>query len=295
MGVVEAEAALDAQPVLVGRPVAAGDVGDLLVTDMVGELAADAAERADAVDLAIRRAVALAGRPVDDAQGEERPGRAGLDALAAGDAGAGAHGVALIEHDVLVMAAAGHADDVVDLDLAAGAHAQIALDAGVELDRHGRVRPVGGGLLAGREAAGLDRHALGPVPQAAAGIVGVGARGLVGDQQFHDHPPGGHRALGGGGDLHAGGGLPDAGGGQHPLALDLDHAGAAIAVGAVAGLGQPAQMRDGDALALRHLPDALARPGLDLAAVEREADGVGHRVSLVGAAGPGRSAWHWPG
>ena len=54
-------------------------------------------------------------------------------------------------------------------------------------------------------------------------------------------------------------GLADAGGGQHPLALDLDHAGAAVAVGAVARLGQPAQMRDVDALALRHLPDGLAR------------------------------------
>src|SRR5262249_2673104 len=41
--VVEAEAALDAEPVLVRRPVAAGDVEQLVVLDVVGELAADAA------------------------------------------------------------------------------------------------------------------------------------------------------------------------------------------------------------------------------------------------------------
>ena len=121
--VVEAEAALDAQPVLVRRAVAAGDVGDLLVLDMVGDLAAHAAERADAGHLAVGPKVAAAGGEVDDALGQKRAGRAGLDALAAGDAGAVAHRVALVEDDQLVMAAAGHADHVVDLDLAAGAHA----------------------------------------------------------------------------------------------------------------------------------------------------------------------------
>ena len=51
--VVEAEAALDAQPVLVGRAVLAGDVEQLVVLDVVGELAADAAIGADAVDRAV--------------------------------------------------------------------------------------------------------------------------------------------------------------------------------------------------------------------------------------------------
>ncbi len=52
--IVEAEAALDAEPVLVRRPVAAGDGEQLVVLDLVGELAADAAIRAHAVDLAVR-------------------------------------------------------------------------------------------------------------------------------------------------------------------------------------------------------------------------------------------------
>ena len=41
------------------------------------------------------------------------------------------------------VAAAGHADHVVDLHLAAGADAEIALDAGVEIDRHRRMAAVG--------------------------------------------------------------------------------------------------------------------------------------------------------
>ena len=67
-----------------------------------------------------------------------------------------AHGVVEVEHDRAVRAAQRVADDVVDLLLAAGAHAAVALDAGVEVDRHGRMRQVGRGLLA---AQGLERRA----------------------------------------------------------------------------------------------------------------------------------------
>ena len=100
VGVVEAEAALDAQPVLVGRPVAAGDEGDLVVADMIGDLAADAAVRADAVDLAVGRAAALAGRPVDDAQaGISAPvGQAWTHSPQATQVLAPI-GIALVEHD----------------------------------------------------------------------------------------------------------------------------------------------------------------------------------------------------
>jgi hypothetical protein len=72
----------------------------------------------------------------------QRAGRAGLHALAAGDARAVAHRVVEVEHDLLVMAADGHADHVVDLDLAAGADAEIAVDAGVEVHRHRRMADV---------------------------------------------------------------------------------------------------------------------------------------------------------
>ncbi len=46
MDVVEAEAALDAEPVVIGRAVAAFRVDHLLVLDLIGDLTADAAERA---------------------------------------------------------------------------------------------------------------------------------------------------------------------------------------------------------------------------------------------------------
>src|SRR5690349_1571913 len=105
------------------------------------------------------------------------------------------------------------------------------------------------------------------------------ALGLVADQEFEHQLPRRLGALARGLHFHARCRPPDAGGRQHPLALDLDHAGAAIAVGAVARLWQPAEMRDLDAVALRHLPDRFARFGLDLGAVQCKADRLAHALS----------------
>ena len=142
MDVVEAEAALDAEPVVIGRAVAALGVDDLLVLDLIGDLAADAAEGAQRIDLPVG---------IDDAglvlvehhRRHQRAGRAGLHAFAAGDAGRFPHRIVEVEHDLGVVIAIGHADHVVDLDLAAGAHAQAALDAGVEIDAHRRMAGIG--------------------------------------------------------------------------------------------------------------------------------------------------------
>ena len=87
-----------------------------------------------------------------------------------------AHRIVEVEHDLFEMAAAGHADDVVDLDLAAGADAEIALDAGVEIDRHrdmAAVRLRHLDPLALGEAAGLDLLALDDLPELAVRIVRV--------------------------------------------------------------------------------------------------------------------------
>ena len=91
---------------------------------------------------------------------------------------------------------------------------------------------------------------------------------LVTDQEFEHQLPRRLGALARGLHLHPRCRPPDAGGRQHPLALDLNHAGAAIAVGAVARLWQPAEMRDLDAVALRHLPDRFARLRFDLGTVQ---------------------------
>src|SRR3546814_9614735 len=77
MHVVEAEATLDAEPAAIGRTVAAGDILDLLVLDMEGELAADAAEGTERVDLlnCLRHAdIPL----VHQGRRQQRAGRAGL-------------------------------------------------------------------------------------------------------------------------------------------------------------------------------------------------------------------------
>src|SRR3546814_1684573 len=64
----------------------------------------------------------------------------------------------------------------------------------------------------------------------------------------------------------------DAGRGQHALSLDLHHAGAAVAVGAIARLRLVAEMRDLRPGARGGLPDGLARLRLDVLPVQREAD-----------------------
>ena len=135
--VVEAVAALDAQALVVGRAVAAVDEEDLVVLDVVGQLAADAAVRAERLHLLV------GDRERDVARRHQRAGRARLHALAAGDAGRGAHRVVHVEDDLRVVAAEGEADDVVDLLVAAGANAARALDARRQVDRHRRMREVG--------------------------------------------------------------------------------------------------------------------------------------------------------
>src|SRR5207245_3882963 len=82
VGVVEAEAALDAEPVVIGRPVLALDRDDAVVADLVGQLAADAAVGAHAVDLAFG-AVRVNAVRVDHGRRHQRAGRAGLHAVAA--------------------------------------------------------------------------------------------------------------------------------------------------------------------------------------------------------------------
>ena len=163
VGIVEAEASLDAEPVVVGRAILALDRDDMVVFDLVGQLAADAAIGANAVDFAVGR-VGIDAVGIDQGRRHQRAGRAGLHAFAAGDAGAAAHRIVEIEHDLFMMAARRHADHVVDLDLAAGAHAQIALDAGVELHRHRRMAAVGRRRGMQRKAAFFNAEPVGPLP-----------------------------------------------------------------------------------------------------------------------------------
>src|SRR5262249_35498241 len=245
---------------------------DLVVLDLVGELAADAAIGADAVD----RTVGLAQIDivlVDHRRRHQRAGRAGLHAPADGEAGRATMGVVKVEQLLLEWPAARHADDVVDLDLAAGADAQVALDAGVEIDRHRDVAAIGrrhGGSFALGEAAGLELLALDDLPQLRIRIARDLDGGLIGEQELGDHIARRLGAVGLGLDLHAGRRRADAARGEHALALDLDHADAAVAVRAIAGLGRIAQVRQLDVEPAGGAEDRLALADVDLAVVDEE-------------------------
>jgi len=277
--VVEAEAALDAKPPLVRRAVDALDVFHLAVLDLQADLAADAAERADRFHLGVEIAAVANLIGIEHGCRHQRAGRAGLHAFAAGDAGRLPHRIGHVEDREGVMPPARHADHVIDLHLAAGAHAKPALDAGIQIDPHRDMAVIEQrdprGIHRRKAAVGdaaLRRH----VPQLRRGIMRLRPIGLIGQQEFHHHRARLFRPRAVGPDHHAVDRVAAAGGGQHPLALDLDHAGAAVAVGAVAGLLLVAQMRYGQALAPGDLPDRLAGGGTDGAAVKGEGDRVGH-------------------
>ncbi len=106
-----------------------------------------------------------------------------------------------------------------------------------------------------------------------------GPFGLIGEQQLEDHFARLLRPLAGAAHLHAFGRHPVAGGGQNALAFDLHHAGAAIAIRAIAGLRLPAQMRDVRSRALGGLPDGFAGLCLDLNAIKFKGDRFAHRKS----------------
>jgi len=271
--IVETIAALDAQAVMVRRTVLAVDELDdvLLGVDVIGQQAAHAAERAHRVHGLVD------GLEADIARRHQSAGRARLHALAAGDAGRVAHRVVEVEHDLRVLAAERVADDVVHLLLAAGAQAARALDAGVEVDGDRRVRQIGFDLLPGLEPRLADLHLLRPGIE----LVVLGVRGLghVREQQLEHQLLRQHRARVVGGDLHAFLGKAAAGRRQRALALDLDHAGAAVAVRAQPRL--VAEVRDLDAVLLRALDDAFIRAADHRPAIELELDR--HHRQLLGA------------
>ena len=260
--IVETVATLHAQPFMVRRAVAAVDREDPVVLDVVGELAADAAERADRMDLPVRHLQA------DFARGHQCAGRAGLHAFAAGHATAVAHRVVEVERNLRMVAAERIADHVVHLLFPAGAHAAGALDAGVEVDRDARVRQVGGDLRPRSETGQPHVELARPVVEF--GIERMGLRRHVGQQQLEHHLLRLHGARAVGLHVHAGLGRAAARRRQYPLALDLDHAGPAIAIRPHARL--VAQARNLHAQPVGHLDQRLVGERGDRAAVQRELD-----------------------
>src|ERR1700687_774434 len=140
MSVVEAEAGLHAQTTVVGGTIAAVYAHDVVILHVIGELAADTAIRTDRIDFLVSDdGVGVFGR-------RERSGGACLHAFTARHTGRFPHRVVKIEHDLGGGAAERVADHVIDLLLAAGAHATRALDAGVQVYPHRGVRDILRGL-----------------------------------------------------------------------------------------------------------------------------------------------------
>ena len=268
--VIEAEATLDAQPLVIRGTVAPFDMDDPVFLDVVRDLAADAAVRTHRGDFRVDRAQKrLVGR-------RERACRAGLHAFAAGNARRQAHRIVQVEHDLRVRRAKRVADDVVHLLLAARAHATRALDAGVEVHRHRRVRHVGRGLRAAREARLADAELVLPVIELRVSL--VRALGHVGREELDDHLLRMQRARGVARHFHPGRRLAAARRRQHALALDLDHARAAVAVGTVPGLVAEARYRYADAVG--RFDDCFAGRREDFFAVEPKRDrGAGLAVA----------------
>src|SRR6266478_8875264 len=165
---------------------------ELVALDVIGELTTNPAIGTYAVHRAVGKLGANVGL-VHQRRRHERAGRAGLHAFAAGNAGGRSHGIVEVEHDLFAVAAPGHADHVIDLYLAAGADAQVALDAGIEVDRHGGMAAVGGRVRAAGEPARCDVLAIGGLPELGLGIVRDVLRRLIREQELDHHAP---RALG---------------------------------------------------------------------------------------------------
>ena len=204
---------------------------------------------------------------VDQRRGHQRTGRAGLHAFPQATQVDVLHRVVEVEHDRLV-AAAGHADDVVDLHLAAGANAQVAMDARIKIDRHR-------GVAAVRAGAGAPWNRLPTTFWPAA---------------VFQKPDCGSRAwsFAGWSDMsssttirravlarsvwvltHAGRGYANAARREHPLAFDLHHG-----RDSCRPAGNPAwakrHVRQLDPDAARGTEDGLAGPDVDLALVDDE-------------------------
>ena len=226
VGVIEAVAALDAKPCMVGRAVAPVDEEDLVVLDVIGQLAADAAERAERIHLFVRD------DQRDFACRHQGTRRTGLHAFAAGHASRSAHRVVHVEDDLGLIAAEGHADHVIDLLVATGAQTARALDAGVQIDRNRRVREIRLGLNPGLEARCTHSPLGGPLVElvvAGVQVLAFGHFGHISEQQFEHQLLRLQRARAVGRDDHARRWRAAAGRCQYALAVDFDHAGAAVA------------------------------------------------------------------
>ena len=180
--------ALDAEPAVVDRAFPAGDADDPVVLDVIGDRATDAAIGTNRV----HRPGGL--RPLRHQRFlGQGPGRTGRGAFAARHARGRSHGQVEIESDLGEEPFPASADDVVRLEVGAGADAAVAQDAGAVVD----VDHLGGNVAAVRPGPRREprlRHAqaLGQdFELAVAGLaVSFARRRVIRHEELDEHPPG---------------------------------------------------------------------------------------------------------
>jgi len=280
--IVHTETALDAQAAFVGGTGPAFDTDNLFVFHLEGDEAAHATEGTNRIDLAVHLLCAHV------ALGHERACGAGLHTFATGHTAALPHGVGQIEDHLRVRAAVGQTDHVIDLQVAAGAFAAVALDAGIQVHGHGRMRHVGRYRLAaqlGQGGAHLHTVVLGPLAQLTMRGLGAVVKpfvtlfGQVGQQHLQHHLLALEGAFAVGLHLHARRGAAAATGGQRALAFNFNHAGTAVAVWRETVL--VAQVGNLDAEVFGDVENALTGWGGDRLAVESEVNRRHARASWL--------------
>ena len=132
--VVEPKTAFNAQALFVAGSVAPLYRYDLVVVGFVGDLTANSAVWADALGFC-QSQLFVHTLLVDTRCFHQRAGRTRLYALTTSDTGTESHRIVLIKDDLCPRASISHTDYVINLDFAAGAHAQVALDAGRPIAR----------------------------------------------------------------------------------------------------------------------------------------------------------------
>ena len=281
MDIIKSKASFDTEPAFVRGAVDAFDKFDLIILDLQRHLTADAAKRANAFNLAVIIAAIADLLIIHHGGRHQCARRAGLNTFTAGHTSAIAHGIGKIKCRIGIMAAARHADHIIDLHFAAGAHAQPALNAGIQVYAHRHMAVIqqrNAVFFQFRHTAFANTVQLGHIPQMRGFIMRHITLGLIRQQHFNHN----FARIFGAGSIsfhhHALLRFTNAGCGQSALAFDLDHTGAAVAIGPVSGRRLMAQMRDHQTAAIGNFPNGHTALGFDLLSIERKTNGVSHLI-----------------
>ena len=137
LDIVKSKPTFDAEAPLICGAIDPFDIFNAIPFDLEADLTAHPAEGADAFDFMIKIFAVADLVFIGDGGRQECSCRAGLHAFTAGHTAAFTHGVCHIKGWIGIMTPARHADNVIDLNLAASAHAEAALNTGIEIDGHG--------------------------------------------------------------------------------------------------------------------------------------------------------------